>query len=163
MINHRSKDEEYDDDYDGDDPLQQRQRFRLSGIAQIGDWENQGFVVPWDRNAAVVGGPKRQKRIATVQPVTLPELLDETDNGSKLTGVPLNSRCWTLIQRVVGSEEAEQHLKCLLRVLQLRQLDDPLLGGTTRVQRASLASAIVASIVAGSEAGLTNRSPTSTT
>lgn len=125
MKNHRSKDEEYDEDDDCDDPPQQRQRFRLSGIAQIGEWREHGFLVPWDRDAAVVGMPKRQKRIAIVQPVTLPELLDETDNESKLTGVPIHSRCWTLIQRVVGSEEAEQHLECLLQALQLRQLDNP--------------------------------------
>ena len=111
----------------------------LSGIAQMEGWLRQEFVVPKDRNEAVVGQPRKDKKgMLYIPPASYLQFRPNRPSGCR--GYPLHSRCWSFIERFIG-EEVEKHLALLLRVLQGRYREihcgglDPAIEGNCRCWR----------------------------
>ncbi|KAL1964720.1 hypothetical protein VTN77DRAFT_6746 [Rasamsonia byssochlamydoides] len=105
-------------------------QYWLSGIAQRNgliayDYET-AFMVPRDRDAAVLGEPHPHPKWNRLQQVFLAEDLQKssyfrwlTHRRPQLHGYPVHARCWSLIERIIGSD-AERHLELFMEALRRR-------------------------------------------
>lgn len=95
------------------------------------------FLVPPDRDRAIIGRHRYRRRASTKLEAVLPDesmlppaispfywdnnkkkkAKTTNDNNPRLYGYPIHARCWTLIEQVIGPGVAERHLELFLQTL----------------------------------------------